>query len=54
VKGWQRLGARDLAVLRELAAWRERAAARADIRPNFIANDIVLVSLAGRPVESVE
>lgn len=54
VKGWQRLGARDLAVLRELAAWRERAAARADIRPNFIANDIVLVSLAGRPVETVE
>ena len=54
VKGWQRLGARDLAVLRELAAWRERAAARADIRPNFIANDIVLVSLAARPVETVE
>jgi ribonuclease D len=54
VKGWQRLGARDLAVLRELAAWRERAAARADIRPNFIANDIVLVSLAARPVDTVE
>jgi ribonuclease D len=54
VKGWQRLGARELAVLRELAAWRERAAARADIRPNFIANDIVLTSLAARPVESAE
>jgi ribonuclease D len=54
VKGWQRLGARELAVLRELAAWRERAAARADIRPNFIANDIVLVSLAPRPIETVE
>jgi hypothetical protein len=54
VKGWQRLGARELAVLRELAAWRERAAARADIRPNFIANDIVLVSLAARPVDTVE
>ena len=54
VKGWQRLAARELAVLRELAAWRERAAARADIRPNFITNDIVLTSLAARPVESAE
>ncbi len=49
VKGWQRLGGRDLAVLRELAAWRERAAERADVRPNFIANDVVLTSLAARP-----
>jgi ribonuclease D len=54
VKGWQRLGARDLAVLRELAAWRERSAARANIRPNFVANDIVLTSLAGRPVETMD
>jgi ribonuclease D len=54
VKGWQRLGGRDLAVLRALAAWRERSARRANIRPNFIANDIVLTSLAGRPVESAE
>jgi len=54
VKGWQRLDARELAVLRELASWRERAAERANIRPNFIANDIVLVSLAGRPVGTME
>ena len=54
VKGWQRLGGRELAVLRELAAWRERAAERADIRPNFVANDIVLTSLAARPVETME
>lgn len=54
VKGWQRLDAKALAVLRELAAWREHSAARANIRPNFIANDIVLVSLAGRPVETIE
>jgi len=54
VRGWQRLGARELAVLRELAAWRERSAARANIRPNFIANDIVLTSLAVRPVTSIE
>src|SRR5207253_1655593 len=31
-----------------------RSAARANIRPNFIANDIVLTSLAARPVTSVE
>jgi ribonuclease D len=54
VKGWQRLDAKALAVLRELAAWREHSAARANIRPNFIANDIVLTSLAGRPVETIE
>lgn len=54
VKGWQRLHGRELAVLRELAAWRERSARRADIRPNFIANDIVLTSLAARPPDSPE
>jgi len=54
VKGWQRLAGRELAVLRELAAWRERTAARADIRPNFVANDVVLTTLGGRPVETIE
>jgi ribonuclease D len=54
VKGWQRLDAKELAVLRELARWREQAAERANIRPNFIANDIVLVSLAGRPIGGLE
>jgi ribonuclease D len=54
VKGWQRLDGRALAVLRALAAWREHAAARADIRPGFIANDIVLVSLAGHPPETMD
>jgi ribonuclease D len=54
VKGWQRLDAGELAVLRELAAWREKAARRANIRPNFIANDVVLVTLASRTVEHVE
>jgi ribonuclease D len=54
VKGWQRLDANELAVLRELAAWREKAARRANIRPNFIANDVVLVTLASRSVEHVE
>jgi len=54
VKGWQRLEGEELAVLRELAAWRERAARRANIRPNFLANDVVLVTLASRSVEHVE
>jgi ribonuclease D len=54
VKGWQRLDPAELAVLRELAAWRERAARRANIRPNFITNDVVLVTLAARPVDHVE
>ena len=54
VKGWQRLHGRELAVLRELAAWRDRAAKRADVRPNFVANDVVLTSLAARPVETME
>lgn len=54
VKGWQRLHGRDLAVLRELAAWRERSARRIDLRPNFITNDVVLTSLAGRPVQSLD
>jgi ribonuclease D len=54
VKGWQRLGGRELAVLRELAAWRERTAARANVRPGFIANDIVLTTLASRPPETME
>jgi ribonuclease D len=54
VKSWQRLGRRELAILRELAAWRERSARRADIRPHFITNDIVLTSLASRPPGSAE
>jgi ribonuclease D len=54
VRGWQRLRGRDLAVLRALAAWRERAAERADVRPNFILNDVVLTALASRPPRSPE
>ena len=54
VKGWQRLAGREAAVLRALAAWRDRSARRANVRPNFIANDVVLTSLAMRPVENIE
>lgn len=54
VKGWQRLDAEELAVLRALAAWRESGARRANIRPNFLANDVVLVTLAQRPPTTME
>src|SRR5262249_58528624 len=54
VRGWPRRDPEELAVLRELAAWRERAARRANIRRNFIANDVVLVTLAGRSLDDVE
>jgi ribonuclease D len=50
VKGSQRLRARELAVLRSVAAWRERIARRANVRPNFIVNDVVAVTLSQRPV----
>lgn len=54
VKSWQRLRGRELAVLRALAAWRERAASRANVRPQFIAHDVVLTSLAVCPVETAD
>jgi ribonuclease D len=54
VKSWQRLDGRELAVLRSMAAWRERAARRANIRPNFICNDVVLTTIAARPCATVE
>jgi ribonuclease D len=54
VKSWQRHDGRELAVLRSLAAWRERAARRANIRPNFICNDVVLTTISARPVETIE
>ena len=54
VKSWQRLRSRDLAVLRAAAAWRERTARRANVRPGFIVSDVVLTTLAGRPVTKRE
>jgi ribonuclease D len=54
VKSWQRLGGRELAVLREITAWREQAARRANIRPNFIANDVVLTAIAARPAATLD
>jgi len=50
VKGWQRLDPQAAAILRALAAWRERTARRLNIRPQFVASDAVLTALAVRPV----
>jgi ribonuclease D len=54
VKGWQRHAGQELAVLRALAAWRDRAAERANLRPQFLVSDIVMTSLAARPAKSVD
>lgn len=54
VKSWQRLRPKELAVLRAAAAWRERTARRADVRPGFIVSDVVLTTLGTRPVTKRE
>jgi ribonuclease D len=54
VKSWQRHDAEQLAVLRAITAWRERVARRANIRPGFVCNDVVLTTIAARPVETLD
>lgn len=46
------LGRRELAVLRELAAWREMEAKTRDLRPHFVLKDDVLLALARRAPRS--
>ena len=46
VKGWGRLNARELAVLRELTAWREHEAGRQDRPRGHVLQDQALVELA--------
>ena len=46
VDGARRLGPRLLAVLRELAAWREREARQSDVPVGFVLRDSTLVALA--------
>ncbi len=46
VRGRERLGANKLAVLRELAAWRESAAAEADVPTRTFLRDDVLITLS--------
>jgi ribonuclease D len=46
VQGWQRLNRRRLAILRELAAWREQGARRYDLPPRTFLRDQVLTALS--------
>jgi ribonuclease D len=46
VRGWRRLGRQTLASLRELAAWRESAAAEADVPPRTFLRDEAMRAVA--------
>jgi ribonuclease D len=54
VKRRARLGRRELGVLQQLAAWREREAMRIDVPRNRVANDEALVQIASRKPETLE
>ncbi len=54
IKGMGRAAPRDLAILRELAAWREREAQRRDRPRNHVLADETLVLLARRKPRSLE
>ncbi len=49
VRGCRGLDSHALAILRELAAWREKEAVRLDLPRNWVVKDDVLVTLARRP-----
>jgi ribonuclease D len=53
VSGRGTLSGRQTAVLRELAGWRERAAARRDLPRNWIIKDPSLIEIARRQPESI-
>lgn len=54
VRGAGSLQPRNLAVLRELTAWRDAAARIADVPPRAFLRDEILIDLARNPVKSVE
>jgi ribonuclease D len=47
INGWQ-LGRRELAILRELAAWRQKEAVRRDLALNFVVKELHLFKVAER------
>ena len=53
IKGWQKLRPRGLAILRELAAWRQREAERRDRPAGTVIRDDLLVEIARRAPASV-
>lgn len=54
VRGAGGLPPRNLAVLRELTAWRDAAARLSDVPPRAFLRDEILIDLARNPVKSVE
>jgi ribonuclease D len=53
IRGAGHLNERNLAVLRELAIWRDAAARAADLPPRTLLKDEILLHLARSPVQSV-
>jgi ribonuclease D len=54
VRGAASLQPRNLAVMRELTAWRDEAARDADVPPRTFLRDEILLDLARNPVKSVD
>ncbi|HEX5646802.1 MAG TPA: ribonuclease D [Nitrospira sp.] len=54
VRGWDQLRPKSLAVLRELAAWREGEAKRRNVPRGRVMRDEVLLQLARQPPRSVQ
>ena len=54
VRGAASLGAKNLAVLRELTVWRDAAARAEDVPPRTFLRDEILIDLSRSPVKAVE
>lgn len=54
IRGSNALNPRNLAVLRELAIWRDGAAREADVPPRALLKDEILLEMARNPVKTVE